>query len=1234
MPPSSTPKEQRVSDIVDRLGSIDDQATRLKELKSTLTSLTAKELDQLEHEIGTSDALKEHAEELQKSVREHAEDEREALSEEVDETTAEKALDEVEEVLDAVTPKEVKSAIAGNPVLRALRAIILAIFGASVLGGIGADISKAKDWFGRFKKVREYKDKADKVVERGKKAVKTGIEEFLNDGEEPEEEKKSVKDKVKDKVDEVVTPEGQEVLEDGIDSARYFLLAKIVVEFTDIDGWDQSNRTKENQVGGVLSRSANAKVPMKDVIDGTHQLVPPNLQDPSRLKAGELVKKYCTEHIDKVTKYVARRDSINEGAAKEIVLKMEFSQFLKEATASYASVFHVIQEVANAGGDIGSAIGSLDFETLAKGDNSFDQSLNTYAKSLSPEELGVQNKNQIKVSYTGLLKALARIGAAGTVGDKLGEPLPENASQDERLLKAILKEISEGNLNEHLLPFFHGVFPDAEYSEIEDPAEHIRKYLLDEMSPAQALRLFFYKEMVHNNNPAGLFMMQAEVVKFISDNDRWSRDRKYEVVLKIADKAATTGPKEIAEEWEKLGAEIDEETLKEAQEIMEQTFQTGATMFGKSIVRTGNEAVGAYRGAFNAFPKTTAAATAATLGYAVARGKMWMTISAATRAAKGKDWLSAQDLATPTSKRAVIRWFTQLFPVEKYRTAKRVLADAKAAKEAAKGADVVADAAKGIDAVEDGAEIVAKSPWFKDVVAKSGTTIEKAREVLSKLKIPPSVANAIAKSKGATQMLVGACTRSGEAGGKYVLTLAARAMPLLKGASRIGGGALVGIDVIMCAFEMHMNEVRIAETDNQDLKDLYAQRDNLSRLEMGVGLGYSLALFAPAATSIAASTIFPAIPAIIAGKYIHAEAEEVTASWLKNDADWRKDTPGELMRRKQTITVGQMGKDEGWFESQNWATGTTGEQFGRWAFTSKESFEAWKQKGFESGEGGNAKERFEMTKAYMALMTDIAKLPGETKESYSARFEEFQRHQIAFMERASGGTFSMDQPRTYENTHAYAEVRALAQSLKDAGESRTIEVEKTNKDRTKSIVEFDLASFLDFKNPYEGKDGVNAMMVVEAYKREKQVVSLIGLQVSKEMNPGDKDSPKRMVENMILDGLKYDLANATGKILGTDFSGWEWSGGEGKAKKLCILLRFRDLRKTMQTAAEQISKKPTATVEDINAVISQCRGILEAPINADIRSSVTAADLTMAENYVGSVDQHLDYRYLQETINH
>ena len=99
----------------------------------------------------------------------------------------------------------------------------------------------------------------------------------------------------------------------------------------------------------------------------------------------------------------------------------------------------------------------------------------------------------------------------------------ETLTNEERialmLIEGVLTNLPKA---EQLQPFFHNIFPndawvvpkDGEAISKENKAT-IEKYVNDKMSFHEAARLFLYKKMIEHENPTGVALLQADILRFI-----------------------------------------------------------------------------------------------------------------------------------------------------------------------------------------------------------------------------------------------------------------------------------------------------------------------------------------------------------------------------------------------------------------------------------------------------------------------------------------------------------------------------------------------------------------------------------------------------------------------------------------------------------------------------------------------------------------------------------------------
>ena len=502
--------------------------------------------------------------------------------------------------------------------------------------------------------------------------------------------------------------------------------------------------------------------------------------------------------------------------------------------------------------------------------------------------------------------------------------------------------------------------------------------------------------------------------------------------------------------------------------------------------------------------------------------------------------------------------------------------------------------AEALNITTDAARAIAASPYWGEALEFAGSKADDILAILSKIDMPAEIANAFAKSKGAMQMLLNASKQGGSAAVNYLTKLAG----VTRIASKVGGGAVLGLDVLLCAFEMAMNQMRIAATDNKDLKDLYAARDNVSLANAAAGTGFGVSLYAvgwaPAGAVVSASTFAPAIPALIVAGYAHGKIEAVTETWLKNEDDWAKESAGTLRAKMKELGVG---KQSYW---QNAANGTRFENYTRWLAMSGEEFDKWEEQGYKTVEDANELTRYKLTKAYLARMTDLPQRKGESQEQYDERFKTFQRDQLTYVRDTTDGAYGTVNTYLYRNAETHATLMTLSRDLKakNASQILTLQID-SDADGKPEEKEFDLATYADFKNTRETRDGLNVNMIIAAYEKQERQLALVQSRIIREIGSTDPEalrSQEFVLQNAILKEIRHDLPLFEENLLKADVKGLEITGGEDATRDRIRFAMSTELRTLLRTEAVNLRMKENVSVADIEAAIDRIKSFLQQPM--------------------------------------
>ena len=504
---------------------------------------------------------------------------------------------------------------------------------------------------------------------------------------------------------------------------------------------------------------------------------------------------------------------------------------------------------------------------------------------------------------------------------------------------------------------------------------------------------------------------------------------------------------------------------------------------------------------------------------------------------------------------------------------------------------------------------VARAGWRKlyDTIAlvlkdeSGGVSIPMAKieEVLSKVHIPPALVDAFAKSRGAALMLVNAVRNGGGAAVEYLVKLGTIAQKI----APVAGKAALGLDALICVVEISMNRMRIAGTDNQSLKELYALQDRVSVANAvagtAMGVTWCAVGWAPASTAwyaVGASTFAPAVVAFAAGKYMHGKAEEVAETWIMEQRDWEKKKPGELRQKMEELAPGQRTY---W---QGWAGGTRAENWARWAAMSSTDFHQWEAGVERNIQDANSASRYKITRAYIARMTDLPPLQGESDSAYTKRFARFQQDQIGYCSDQTQGKFDTPQAAEFRNAHTHAELMEISRSLKALGKHQMIRVVKGDASGDLVEQEFDLARYVDFGNAQAAIDGVRPLTVINAYREDRQRNLLLQTAAMREALPGDATSMALQdfdLQHFILMEVRHDLSICDRNIRNNEhvsaLPGWEWTGGLDKARNITRFGMSVALRSCIRDEAHRLRAKTDVTTEDLKAAILRATALLDNP---------------------------------------
>lgn len=1113
----------------------------------------------------------------------------------------------------------------------------------------------------------EAKAAAEAEIDRLKKEVKNirsgTADESLPD-ESPAEPKKS-------------SPgEAHEVAETIEATASDIIISKAILATCDDEKWMAVKETKERQLQGVMLLNADIKMPAvfahiaeEGSGEGIFQTSDTDLE--SRKKSANVLLRFCAESRDAVVQYLMRHNALTQDAAEQkIDTDMPLKDYLRAAIAGSAVALEAIRILSESEEGAVEALQKLDIDNLTQGSALLHDELNEF---ISDNMNGLGLDQQTPVNTGAILKAIIGL-KNGTVSDHikdLEQTPPTNL--ENKIIQKILQELRDGNTHLYVLPCFHDIFPTDEGGTDE---ERVKNYILARMSPAQAVRLYLYRRLMDKGYSTGLVMMQLDTLKFLAEQDEsWFNDKKHQVIMRIGKKMIGSSGKKLAEEWKRLGIDID------CQEMFE-TSAKSIGMIGAGVMYGFGKIAQEQIGFAWALYKEEAAMT--TLGL-VAGGKslQWAAgISITDEAVESglKEWDSVVSKTDPFH-RAQNTGRTMLMRInptdianahQRYRAILHAINDLpaddptlgpvraqlkglldvciKAPRNAAlwrqlssvlsaHGLKNAADAAalfektstlrrvvdaqryahmrggplglksvgryylRAYEKVESGASLtihtLRNSRFLQEALRQTGTKIDDLIVLLSKIRIPPQLAKMFASSSGGMTMLLNAMKSGGSAGVEYLVKLGSIAMRM----GPILGKAAVGIDVVVCAVEIALNRVRIAETNNVSLKDLYASRDKVSAAQATAGTAMGAAWlatgWAPVGATISASTFAPAVIALIATKHAYDQLEAVSETWLSEESDWAKKSPAELRVELKKLAPGEHSY---W---QGAAGGTRTENWYRWMTSSTEEFNKWEEQVFDTIEDANTGTRYKITRAYVAKMTDLPKSENESDAAYGERFTRFQMDQIAFLGDQSQGSFPLESGDSYRNAHAHAELLALSRAMKAQNASQIIMIERMDERGNPIQKEFDLATYANFtdtRTPNE--NGILPLYVIHAYQRQRRAMTLLQTAALKEMDDTKNDTKNMQdftLQHSMLRELKHDIVLFEERVRAADLEGLDWTGKENTSRTIVRYMMNVELRKLLRAESDRLRAMMEPSIEEMEHSIEKLRALVQQPPEALFR---------------------------------
>ncbi len=177
----------------------------------------------------------------------------------------------------------------------------------------------------------------------------------------------------------------------------------------------------------------------------------------------------------------------------------------------------------------------------------------------SRERLGLSEEALKNIQPFDIMKFALEQGGVSAHGFRQAHQAP--AQGPDAAPAAVLASVCAAMEDEtptFMLPFFHKIFPDQNWS--NSKAENmaiVRTILMDRMPVSQSVRLYLYQRMMQRGNPVGILLMQAEIFKYVTlQDERLLKDAHSQMILAMGETSLQT----MAEEgdWPEMPPELIE----------------------------------------------------------------------------------------------------------------------------------------------------------------------------------------------------------------------------------------------------------------------------------------------------------------------------------------------------------------------------------------------------------------------------------------------------------------------------------------------------------------------------------------------------------------------------------------------------------------------------------------------------------------------------------------------------
>ncbi|MBP9773970.1 MAG: hypothetical protein KBD00_05110 [Candidatus Peribacteraceae bacterium] len=1121
--------------------------------------------------------------------------------------------------------KNTVSAI-GSGIAKLQFALMVALVGVGGVLGF-----KAWEKFRKLESsIKEAKEKAAAMAEAAAKMTADAKKAAEQKAKEAADAAKSLAEKTKDAAADPKNKErAQKAGEVVLEATEYTLLSRGLLSYYPTDNWQFDTMTKRRFVQDFLD--LNKETEMKEIFESEGTLssgikMPGNSEDPkNRTEAANFIIHICKENRDRML-------ASKKGDASKLG-KLQLKDFIHETFGSFQSIGSWLERLETAKGDLSTFVDPKAMDEVTKHDSGLLKEL----------------QEVIQEKYSGKTMPdiqLETLSAAGRLNGTVKGFISNEKNSDDLALKEtvdICKSLEERKIHIFLLPFFHKVLPtqDWDATNMKRNEDAVKTLLLESMSVSQALRMLMYVRMMQKGNPAGLVMIQAEIISFVAQKEKErGQPQSKQILIRATEVAAGASWKEL----EDMNLDVDPTLLEKAKKGLNAVFPKALAI----TIHAGTEGVFQGKGTIQAiiqeaWDKLNNAPLSDKIIYG--GGAAGGLIAGEEALRRG---LNIVNVKTVNNMRFIEAMKQGAKHKNKLRMLQRSNALVKNRDNAAKVLDALNNALEKVDprkyeeGMNKGQKLLngflrsSRSIYdYTDLRTKLGVltpavenalndlgdsdilkTLQKFKlgdrlfsaplriigidrlintknfeaaidaakvskdAVVSALKgigMSPAVLSKFLATSNAMQMLVKAAANGGAKAATAVINLGGRALSLV---GKAGTVLAVPFDVAICLVEVLEAKKQIAGTNNESIQDIYKEDINFNVATTTIGVASTLVsgAFATAGTLAA----LPIALAAMGTKYTHKQLRDAALTWVKDDRDYAKETDAVLMQKLQDLAPGNFGGLGGGIV---YSIDYLDKKDGR------TSFNQAAEESFKGIQDANAGARFNICRALVVRNAFIAPSDKESAQEFQNKFDRQVMDEMQYIGNKTQGKFDLTNPDLFLQAKRHADLLAMSRVAKQSNESPKLEWK--DGDKTES---FDIKDYEDLwkksDDPAENtrREALRSRLPEEYRKQVEVPMKLIAINAKLE----DSKDAAPLISQALLQDLTIPLSKLDAQINATDFPGM-WDGvTDHYDRDLSRYMAFSGIADTLDEAVADAIENGEMSVEEYDLAMQKVRSKVQS----------------------------------------